>query len=141
MTENFDFIKTHTAGQVMSVKTICSLEEATVEEVLGKMMDEHLSGFPVVNSEKQVVGMVTRLDILREIIKGENLAIIQVGKIMTRKVISADINALLISVVKHFILDGINCIPVTENQILVGTLTRQDIISHLVKHQSNIFEI
>ena len=57
------------AKDIMETKVITLRKEATIKEI-GEMMIEHgISGFPVVDGENRVLGVVSELDLMRKEIK------------------------------------------------------------------------
>lgn len=80
------------------------------------------SRFPVVDHQRRVVGMVTSRDVA-----GVS-EVTSIDKIMTKKPYTTGLKASLASVAHLMVWHGIELVPVVEDKMLVGVVTRQDVI-------------
>jgi CBS domain-containing protein len=149
--------------QVVTLKGTDTVRQATV-----RLAIENLSGLPVVDGKKNLIGIVSETDILDlllkyqaelnvhdpslyilsmpmddEEIKDEKMrAAIKVisethvQEIMTKTVLTTSPNEKIINVVKAMIDRGVNRIPVLEKGVLVGIVSRGDIIFATYKRKA-----
>lgn len=141
VSENLDYIKTHTVEQVMTNPVICADQETLVHEVFEKLQESGYSGIPIVDNDHQVVGIVTQLDLLKLVKKGIDFCSVRTKDVMSKNVVTADKNALVIALVSSFLEHRCNRFPVTEEGKLVGIVSRHDVLAHLVRHQPHIFRV
>ncbi len=103
-------------------------KEARVDEA-AKLLAQQGSGCVVVVEDKKPVGIITELDIVRNIIsKGKNLKE-PVIKIMTSPVTLMEPNMKLDEALKIIDTKRFRRYPVVENGQLVGLVTKRDIVN------------
>jgi CBS domain-containing protein len=141
------------ANELMTSPVISILPDATVEEVIALMLDRKLSGLPVVDARKQLVGMISEGDFLRrfelgtqtrrprwiEFLRGPGRAAEEfvrthgrkVQEVMTDSVVSATPNAPLDAIVELMERHRIKRVPIVEDSQVVGIVTRADILRAL----------
>ncbi len=89
------------------------------------------SGAPVIDKDMRLTGMIT----LRDIQKGRRAEQMNapVTAYMTRKVISADNNTTIRQIEKLFYQHDIGHLPIVQNDVVVGMVTRSDYLRFLHK--------
>jgi CBS domain-containing protein len=108
---------------------IIATPKSKVSDVALAIISGEVSGIPVIDGNKKVVGVVTEFDIIRAIKKGMNIKDISTEEIMTKNPITVNedtnINDIIdILETKHFIR-----VPVVDkNGKLVGIVSRRDIL-------------
>jgi acetoin utilization protein AcuB len=60
---------TKTVGSMMVHEVLCASPSARIREVAQVMLDERIGSMPIVDSTESLVGIVTRSDILRAIVR------------------------------------------------------------------------
>ena len=80
---------------------------------------------PVVDSSGKVIGMVSGFDVISK--RGRT-----VGEIMSRGVVSVKPGDSLDAVIQLMGLHGIRRVPVREGELLVGIISRSDLLAHFV---------
>ncbi len=120
-------MKTMTAGQIMKhpVETIDEL--ATLTEIQAQFAASRHHGFPVLDQDKNIVGMLTEHDLLTS--NQEQEEEITAQKIMVPNPVTIDVEQSLAEAVLLFDNYKISRIPVVENGRLVGIVTREDVAS------------
>jgi CBS domain-containing membrane protein len=101
----------------------------------------HVRHIPVVDQQHRLVGLITHRDLLgahasSAVVLGgaarsdfaERVAI---GRIMQREVWSISPDAGLLEAVRLLLDHKFGCLPVVENEVLVGILTETDLLRHL----------
>ncbi|MEG6521634.1 CBS domain-containing protein [Desulfotomaculum sp. 1211_IL3151] len=141
------------AKDIMSTNVITVKGDTTIKEIAEKLIEEKISGVPVVDEEENLIGIVTEGDLLHKeanprtpryfgilgavIYFGgmeqykedfKKLAALKASEIMTTKVVTAaketEVSDLANLMIKH----NIKRIPITENDKIIGMVSRADII-------------
>jgi CBS domain-containing protein len=143
------------AKDVMIKKVVTISKDATVAELVKLLMKHKISGVPIVNEKKELIGIVSEADI---IVKVSSLPFplsfsfafldsyesytkstkeymkTRVEEIMSKNVKTAMENMPLSKVVNIMINNNINRIPVLDDDNkLVGIITRADIMKSMIK--------
>jgi CBS domain-containing protein len=129
--------------------------EDTLEQAVKKFIDCRTSGLPVVDEEKHIVGFISDGDVLRYIekqdlrldaelysavfpdtenftTKAKKLLQMSVMEIASKHIISAPRDMPLLKVCRLFTERRLNKLPVTQDGVLVGTISRGDIMRALM---------
>lgn len=146
------------ASDFMVTPVIKVLEEDTVRTVLDKMVTNRISGMPVVNHRNQIVGYISDGDIMRKIgkqspivfesflftavymdqdnteIKFRNLIGRNVMKVATSNVVTVEADAEIGEIAAILGRKRIKKVPVVRNGVVVGIISRGDIIRAISKH-------
>lgn len=115
------------AEEVMTKKVMTVTEQQTKREAARLLSEHRISGLPVVNGEKVVVGVVTEFDIISK--EGQT-----VGEIMTRGVISITPDTDLEEVRHILVNERIKRLPVLDQGRLVGIVSRADLVREVARH-------
>jgi CBS domain-containing protein len=120
------------ASDVMTTNVTTIAPDATVDEAIGVLLDNQISGLPVVDARGMLVGMISEFQLLETVfdpqIRNES-----VRGFMTRDVIAVDDGALLADVASLFIMHRIRRVPVLRDGQLVGLITRRDLLRYVAK--------
>jgi len=145
--------------QVITLKETDTIKQATVLFAL-----HNISGAPVVDDDRRLIGIVSETDILGLVMKyqselnidhpslymfasplddasndddikkaSEAISKTLVKDIMTRTVLTTTPNAKIVDVVEEMIKLTVNRVPVIEKGVLVGIISRGDIIFSIYK--------
>ncbi|MBC7332989.1 MAG: CBS domain-containing protein [Actinobacteria bacterium] len=147
-------MKEHTAKHIMTKKVITIGKDATVKELSELLIKNKISGVPVVDDNKKVIGMITEADIIKKesslpyplsfgfaFIRDlssltkttEEFLKTPVEEVMTRNVKVVNEDTPLSKIVNIMINNNINRVPVVDkNNRLVGIITRADIIRSMI---------
>lgn len=143
------------ARDIMTRDVATVTADMPVHEIARMMTERHISGIPVVDEAHNIIGIVTEADLLhrvethtekksswwlrlfsdaealaREFSKAHGRT---AGDIMTRKVISVAENAPLDVIADAFDTHRIKRVPVTRDKVLVGIVSRGDIVRALLR--------
>jgi CBS domain-containing protein len=148
------------AKDIMTREVYAARPDDKVDKITHLMLENKISGIPVVNDNDHVIGIITEKDLMvrakelrvpfyvtlfDSIIFLENpirfnnelkkYTATKVRDAMTTKVITVDEDTPVADVVKIMQEKRINRVPVVRNHKLVGIITRNDILKVLVsKH-------
>lgn len=116
----------------MSTNLVTFYPEDSIDHVLEMLTKRKISGAPVVNHDGKLVGIISEVDCLKEIIKGKysNTPSFP-GKVeehMTKDVITLSPEMSLFDAAQKFLELKIRRFPVMKNEQLVGQISLSDII-------------
>ena len=114
-----DLMWTH----VITAESGSLASHAGVRMAVGK-----ISGLPVVDSEKTLIGIVTEFDLVRALRADKDLAATSVDELMTRDVISVQTDTPIDEVMEILERERILRVPVVSEGNLVGVVSRSDIL-------------
>ena len=117
--------------------------QETVSEVVALMDAHQIRHVPVVDAEGEIVGLVSHRDVLRGALAGidqlpmsqqqDLLTTIPVREVMIPDVETADPSQELVEIAEMILENKFGCVPVVENQSLVGILTESDFVRHVIE--------
>jgi CBS domain-containing protein len=138
------------ASDVMTCTLLSVRPDATVAEAIRTMLDNRISGLPVIDEAGRLVGILTEGDLLRrgetgterqrsrwlEILMGPGRLAGEyvrthgrkIGEVMTRDVVSVTPDTPLKEVVELMERHRIKRVPVLDGEVLVGILSRADFL-------------
>lgn len=118
---------------VMSPRVVMILERIPMSEVRTITRQYDYNGFPVVNTEGRLVGMITKGDLLRAIRAGvANPAVWQepVTKWMAKGVLALRPRETVDDAISAMIESGLRSLPVIDEEgRVVGVVSRNDLIA------------
>lgn len=141
------------AKDIMTKEVIFVTKEQTVNQVISILMEKNISGVPVVDERGHVVGIVTEGDLIYRSKKLEipryftildsyifldntkkmeeqirKMVGYKVEDIMTKEVVTVSAGDTIEDIATIMTRKNVNRVPVVEDGILVGIVTRRDII-------------
>lgn len=132
---------------MLSIQTVMSRDVITVEphtpiyEALDRLHKHKVSGLPVVSGMGHVVGILTQKDVLK-ILVDKNLEVNKtVNDYMTREVICFTEEDSAIEICKFFLRSHIRRVPIVRDGVLVGIVSRRDIVSLILEAKSKMSEL
>lgn len=106
--------------------------EQTVDEVIQSLIKNKISGGPVVNSNNELVGVISEGDCLKDISESRyhNMPMEQhkVESRMVKNVETIDGNMNVFDAANKFLQSRIRRFPIVENGKLVGQISQKDIL-------------
>ena len=140
------------AKDIMTKDVITVKPEATVENLARLLMEHKISGVPVVDDEKKIVGIVTENDLIRKnkrfhiptiirlfdayILLGsgkadaeiKKMAASTVGEICTEKVVSIQEDTSLEDIATIMAEQHIHLLPVLSDNTVIGIVGKADVV-------------
>jgi CBS domain-containing protein len=121
-------------SDLMTKKVVVCQPDDNLSKTWANMIEFGLTGIPVVSMKQEVIGMITREDVMkkgyarieRESQGGKTSTTVQ--KIMSTPAITVNDNDSIKKAAKIFIEHNIGRVPVVNNSILVGIVDRFDVI-------------
>ncbi|GGC98411.1 CBS domain-containing protein [Halopseudomonas salina] len=125
-------VKVH---QYMTADLVCFAADTDLAKAIDQLLQHRISGAPVVDERKQLVGILSEGDCLKGVLTGAYFeeAAVRVGDVMCRTVDTVDVEADIVSVAERFVQTGRRRFPVIDGGKLVGQISRRDIL-RAVKH-------
>lgn len=112
---------------IMTREVVAVSPTSTLDEAVELMLDNRVSGLPVVDDSQRLVGIISEFALL-VLTYDKKAGKDTVAEHMTRAVISVDISVLLSDVADIFILNRFRRVPVTCDGKLVGIISRRDLM-------------
>ena len=122
---------------VMTEEVVTIGPDATIDQAISLLLNNEVSGLPVVDEQQVLLGVITEIDIIDLVYKGD-LEDSVVGDHMTRTVSYLAPDASLDDAANIFCNNSIRRIPVVRDDRLVGVISRHDLIGfvHDVRKQN-----
>ncbi|OPL09170.1 MAG: hypothetical protein AVO34_05535 [Firmicutes bacterium ML8_F2] len=153
------------AKDIMTVSTIAVSKSNNVKAALDLLAEHNISGLPVVDDEKKVVGIISGSDILRyshqknvvpktsssfwvsPYTESDDIAIIRNGfevlhrttieQVMTKKIFTVKEDTPVSDIAKLMISKTINRVPVVDDAgVLLGIISRADLVKSMAGTES-----
>jgi CBS domain-containing protein len=115
------------ARDLMNSDVVTISPETTVAGAIDVLMSHRVSGLPVVDAERRVLGVITEFALLA-IVYDPNVATDPVSQHLTKEVISVDADDRAKAVADLFILHRIRRVLVKQDGRLVGLISRRDLL-------------
>jgi CBS domain-containing protein len=110
-------------------------------QVVHKLLASKVTGAPVIDTERQVIGFVSERDCIKEILHGafycEEPAV--VGRVMQTDVISFSPSDSIVEIAEIMLQNLPKNYPVIENGKLVGLITRSDVLAALLDNDEDCY--
>ena len=119
------------AKDIMTSELILGHPEMTIEEAIKILVNNRITGMPVIDGNRQIVGVISEYDIIRAVELVEDGVPIDLNRIIqySHKVVSVSEDTHLTEVLRLFTEKKIRRLPVVnKKKQLVGIITRRDIM-------------
>jgi predicted transcriptional regulator len=95
------------------------------------LLDNRISGMPVVDENNRLIGMVTEKDCIKALMREvhHHMPPCLVHEVMTTEVIDVHEDDHMLTIADIFIMQPIRRLPVTRNGLLVGQISRRDLLA------------
>lgn len=122
-----------TAKDIMN-KIVTAAKKKTIGRDLAvKLLSGMYSGLPVVDDNGKVIGIVSEFDLLKVIKNGKALEQVTAEEIMSKNPICVSENTPVDEIIDLMTKHNIIRIPIIRNDVLVGVVSRCDILSSIVE--------
>lgn len=119
-------------AKYMAKDLIAFHPDQEIQEAIDIMLDKRISGGPVLNEKRELVGMLSEKDCLRVMVDAayhnQPNAKSKVSDYMTTQVRTIDISKDVLDVANEFLTTNYRRFPVVENGVLKGQVSRRDIM-------------
>ena len=120
------------AKEIMTTDVITVGRETDIYEAIRTMVQNNITGLPVVNADMSLAGIISEKDVLSLLYNIED----RPGKVedfMTKGTVSFDENESLIDIAECFIQNNFRRVAILSGGKLAGIVSRKDIIGCILK--------
>jgi len=119
------------ASEIMTSPAVATTPATPLRKAVAVLTEKGIAGLPVVDDEGRVLGTFTEFDALRGIRSGN--APITVGALMSTPVEVISPSTEVAEIGRRMLADRLRCLPVVEGGVLVGVVSRRDLLRPLVR--------
>lgn len=123
------------ASDVMNTPIVAASMKASAREVALYMLLGGFSGVPILDEDGKLAGIVTEVDLLHTIRGGTSLENTTVDKIMSRNVVTVDVETPVEEIMEVLESERILRVPVMQAGSMVGIVSRPDLLRAAVQPQ------
>jgi CBS domain-containing protein len=116
-------------SSIMEEEVITLHEQDTISDAIKTMLRRNVSGFPIVNEDSTVVGIVSERDfvsLVANIVTGKRLS-----DIMSRDVVTARPDTTVEEAAQLMISNDFTRVPIVQEGVMLGVVTTSDIVNYL----------
>jgi len=119
-----------TASAVMNKNVTTVLPDITLQEAMNLIIEKDITGLPVVDTEENLIGIITEKDIIDYKTKA-NLKFAKVRDAMKTDITTYSPETPLEEIIRIISEERFRRVPIVENKKVVGIISRRDIIKFL----------
>jgi CBS domain-containing protein len=119
------------ARDVMSRSVATIREDANVVDIIRHLVENRVTGLPVVSEDRRLLGIVTEKDILEILLHDKDVREKTAKDVMTTEITCFDENEDLMKIFKCLVESNFRRVPILSDGKLVGIISRADIINFL----------
>lgn len=114
----------------MSTNLITIQENSNVLSAVKVLLDNKISGAPVINEEGALVGMISEIDCMKTLVESAyfNDPGALVSELMSTKIVAVPSHMSIAEIAAKFIKERFRRYPVLEDGELVGQISRRDVL-------------
>ena len=117
---------------IMSRDVVSVHPDTPITKVLELLVENDITGVPVVESDGQLVGIVTEKDMIG-VLFGQEIPSGTARDYMTEDVLSFDENDDIIAVCECLTANHLRRVPILADGRLVGIISRRDLIKYIIE--------
>ncbi len=123
--------------QFMATKLITFTSDMDIRVAVDTMLKKKITGAPVVNDNKEMIGMLSEVDCLKILLEGPYnqvpTGLGTVGDYMSTSVRSIDSDKTIMDAAYEFVHSGYKRLPVMDGGRLIGQISRVDVLRAVQK--------
>ena len=117
---------------IMTKGAVCVRKYTPVSEVIQVLVNNGITGVPVIEEDMSLVGILSEQDVLRLIHTYKQERNRTADEFMTQPAISFDENEYLLDICYRLRDSSIRRVPITSNGKVIGIVSRADIIRYIL---------
>ncbi len=121
-----------TAKDIMTKNLISIKKDTKVTEAINLMLGKNVSGLPIVNDDKSLLGIISEKDML-QLAFSDSIENEIVATYMTENIVTLDDDTELLDVCECLMTETFKRIPILSNNKLVGIISRRDILKYILE--------
>ncbi len=118
------------AKDIMKTNVLAVAADADIYRAIRIMVENNVTGLPVIDGNRMLVGIVTEKDVLRLLYAIEDRPG-RVEDFMTRAVVAYDQEDAVEAVAEGLAAHHFRRVPILSDGRLVGIISRKDIVKHI----------
>ncbi len=118
------------AKDIMTTEVVAVSKDADIYRAIRMMVEKNVTGLPVIDKDRMLVGVVTEKDVLKLLYEVED----RPGKVedyMTKAVVAFDQETEIGTVADGLAASHFRRVPILNQGRLVGIISRKDVIKHI----------
>ena len=109
-------------------------EHDTLKSASEKLQKHNIGAMPILGKQKnEVIGIVSERDLARFIFKDEFSDDLPIVKIMTKKIITCNINTSVTELMEMITQNKIRHIPIVGDKKILGIVSVGDVVNHVIE--------
>ena len=120
-----------TVGDIMATEVITINDDATLELLFSLISEYQHLGYPVVNNENKIIGVISYKDLFR--VKREDWNSVRVKERMSTRLVCVSPGDGVFTAVEKMTEEGIGRLLVMDDDTLVGIVSRSSIMEGAMK--------
>jgi CBS domain-containing protein len=116
----------------MTTDPITVHKNSDIYEAIRAMVENNITGLPVVNDDMTLAGIITEKDVLRLLYNMEDKPGM-VEDFMTERVVAFDQDDSLIDITECLMENRFRRVPILADDKIVGIVSRKDIIGYILR--------
>ena len=109
-------------------------EQDTLKSASEKLQKHKIGAMPVVSKQNNdIIGIVSERDLARFIFKDEFNNDLPVNKIMTKEIITCNLNTSVTELLEIMTQNKIRHIPIVEGKKILGIVSVGDVVNHVIE--------
>ncbi|MFC1893472.1 HPP family protein [Chloroflexota bacterium] len=126
-----------TAKDIMTENVVTVRSDALVTDIIKLLLRYHISGLPVVDEERNLLGVVTEHDVINFALSGD-AADTRASEVMTTNVETYSLDTKVVEIINRFASHRIRRVPVVDGRKVVGIISRRDIVREMDRIYSKL---
>ena len=119
-------------GTVMTKSVITITRDTEIYEAMRIMVENNITGLPVVNDDMTIAGVISEKDVLKLLYNVEDRPG-RVEEFMSTDVVCFDEKDSLIDISECFIHNNFRRVPILSDGKVTGIVSRKDVIKYILK--------
>lgn len=118
--------------KIMQTDVITVRRQTPIYEAIEILLDNNITGLPVVNDDGTIAGIISEKDVLK-LLSDLKDGSARVEDFMTEKVVSFDWEDDLIAICECLVKSNFRRVPITARGKLAGIISRKDLIKYILE--------
>jgi CBS domain-containing protein len=117
---------------IMSTDVVAVNRDTPIERVIELLVENDITGIPVVDDQQRLVGIVTEKDLMG-VLSGRDHVLGTAEDYMSKNVVSFDENDDVIAICECLVHNRFRRVPILSDGRLVGIISRRDLIKYIME--------
>ena len=126
-------VKSLKASDIMVRPVVAARKNASARDIALQLLTGLFSGVPVTDDQGHVIGVVTEFDLVEAIQEGKELNKTAAEEIMSKEVVTADVDTPVSELVKIMTDVAVIRLPITAKGKLIGAVARCDVLRSMIE--------